>query len=333
MKAGTVNLPIFIMSFLLSIVLWVFVYLQNAPRPMPQVYPLKLVAQGLDEKSYIVTDIPTTVDAIAQGTTERLKHLTDSNPVAVVDLGNAQPGKKRYPALIFPESVRDMFGDTPPMVTVEIARFARREMPVVLTTSGELSDKTLMLDQTTIDPKTVTVQGPEPDVRRVAEVRAVLDLTQVHPSQASYLVGIEPLASGNRPLPRVTLDHAFVRITTVLSPAAEDKSVFVSPVFVGSPAAGYAVGGYMPDPEQVTLIGKSLDLAQISKVLTDPIRIDGVREDTTFDATLRLPPGIKARPSTVKVRVTVHPQTLPKSPDSSAKPSAPANSGSPSQIQ
>lgn len=320
--SGKVNVPIMVASLFLSVILWVVVYSQNSPRLTPSFYPLKLSLQDLDQTKYIVTsEVPATKSVPVQATPERLKSLADISPFGIIDLQNASPGRRRYPVQVFPESVRDVFGTNPVMVQLQIEPLERKTFKITLDTQGELPDPTLKLDQTLMDPESIEVRGPQSDVRRVAMVRAVLDLSRVKPgSRESYTAGLEVLAEGNRPLPRVVPDRLIVRLTPVLSPAAEEKPVFVNAQFIGRTAAGYSVFDYTLVPNQITLSGRSLDLASITKVQTEPIDITGLSRDASIPVKLQIPRGVQASQSNVTARIRVRPLSVPNS----ANPPTPA---------
>jgi YbbR domain-containing protein len=86
-----------------------------------------------------------------------------------------------------------------------------------------------------------------------------------------------------------------VTITPVIMAAPVERTVLISPNFVGQPASGYLPNGYRLNHSEVALVGKSLNLAAISKIQTEPIDVSGTTHDKRFKVRLRLPLGTQSK--------------------------------------
>jgi len=302
-----VNIPIAVASFVLSLLLWIIIATQNAPALQSLAYPLSLTVQGLDGAKYVVvSSVPKSQTIFVTGTPNQLAALGQQSPVGVIDLRGATAGRRTYPVQLVPASAKSFFTDNPPPVMVEIEAIKTRRIVVSLDAGGELHDPALRLDQTLNDPDTVTITGPSSDVDRVDKARVLLDLAKVQPgTRESYMLTVEALTRDNKPVPRVVVDPPAVRVTTVLSPASDEKAVFVVPTFVNQPARGFAAGSYEVEPRRIQLRGRSLDLAALTKVQTLPVDLRGLSQDATLRVGLKLPRGLTSATSSVAVTVRI----------------------------
>ena len=306
------NIPIAVASFVLSFLLWLIIGSQNAPALQSLAYPLSLSVQGLDSAKFVITsNVPKSQTIFVKGTPNQLAALGQQSPVGVIDLRGATAGRRTYPVQLVPASAKLYFNGNPPPVLVDIEPITSRRIKVSLDAGGELNDPLLRLDQTLIDPETVVVTGPKSDVDRVAKARVLLDLTKVHPgSRESYTLAVEALTTDNKPVNRVTFEPTTVRVNAVLSPASDEKAIFVVPSFINQPAAGYGAGSYEVEPRRIQVKGRSLDLASLTKVQTDPVDLKGLTADTTMRVGIKLPKGLTSDTSIVKITVRITPLSL-----------------------
>ena len=63
----------------------------------------------------------------------------------------------------------------------------------------------------------------------------------------------------------------------------------------GTPAPGFALEAIGVDPAYVTIVGLPEVLAEITSVTTEPISIDGLSADETFEVELQLPDDVTPR--------------------------------------
>jgi len=316
--ANRLNIPIFIASLLLSLMLWLVVYSQNLPVQTPAYFslPVRTTESGLDGGRLRITKIPELISLTAVGNADQLRAIKDANPYALVDLRGARPGQNRYPVAVMPEDVSKYFTEQPVFTTVTLEPMASKRMRVKVDTSGELNDNTLLLDKVNVLPAVVVIRGAASVVRQVSGVRAILDLSQVATSSADrqpLSVDLEALTSDNRRVPDIEIEPSAVTLDPVLSPAPVKKAVFVIPTFIGTPADGYVAAGFDIRPRQVSIVGPSLMLASLTKVRTAPISLARMRTNTTVDVGLDLPPGVTSDTSKVKATVLIQP-ALPAAP-------------------
>jgi YbbR domain-containing protein len=94
------------------------------------------------------------------------------------------------------------------------------------------------------------------------------------------------------------------RISIRVFSEPETRTLPVSPVVTGTPAAGYEIDEITVEPATVLVEGDADPLAALARVDTEPVSVSGLSETQTFDTELALPEGIEAVDA-VPVRVTV----------------------------
>ncbi len=304
---GRISVPIMFASFLAAVMMWGVVFTQTNPY-LHRTIVVKLELNGLDSSRFAVIAPPRTIRLAVNASEDKLKELKDTpDLVAMVDVSSAQVGKQSYPVQIFPERFRDLLVDRAVFQRLESESVERRQVDVTVESLGQLSTRDLVLDDTLVVPPRVTVQGPKSQVDQVVTARARLELPDVDPNQhKSYTAEVNAVGEGGKPLPDVRTDPLFVRITPVINSAPEEKPVFVSPDLRGSVSDGYEVTGYRVEPDQVRVRGKSLALAGVTRVATQPIELGGLTASETVLTVLRLPVGVQlVKPQRVRVRIDI----------------------------
>jgi YbbR domain-containing protein len=117
-------------------------------------------------------------------------------------------------------------------------------------------------------------------------------------------VVLEPLGDENLPVPLVTIEPSTVQIRPAVSIGPSRRELLVTPVFTGQPAFGYRVTGYSVTPNEIATSGESSDVSRMTTVDTEPISLEGLTSDRTFQVRLRLPEGLTSTVGDI-VAVTV----------------------------
>lgn len=181
-----------ILSVLLSVAialgLWLYVITVESPGSTDTKHNIPVVFEGetvLRERGLIITsDTNVDVDLTLSGNRSDLKLVDSSNTVVKIDLSKVyDPGKHELDYTIsLPGSVANnaftVENRYPSRIGVTVERLASREIPVVVTYSGEMSegfiaDKSNAVLSTTV----IGVSGPQSVVERIARAEIVVDLT------------------------------------------------------------------------------------------------------------------------------------------------------------
>jgi YbbR domain-containing protein len=295
------NVLLFAASLLISLVLFAQLQRSFVPdREREFEVPLTFANQHRD---LTVLQAPRMVRVVASGSQGILDTIDTSRVRAVVDLAGAEPGAKTYAVEVLgPWRPGLSFTPARAIVEMHIERKLRKEFDVRLFAVGT-PPESYTFDGATILPETVEVSGPESVLPRVRTVRAVLDLTRVMPNQSLEVV-LEPLGDENLPVPLVTIEPSTVQIRPAVSIGPSRRELLVTPVFTGQPAFGYRVTGYSVTPNEIATSGESSDVSRMTTVDTEPISLEGLTSDRTFQVRLRLPEGLTSTVGDI-VAVTV----------------------------
>jgi YbbR domain-containing protein len=153
----------------------------------------------------------------------------------------------------------------------------------------------------------VRVRGASGAVSRIGpgDLAAVIDVSSVRPGrrlfhlttdQVRVPVGVEATAASP---PTIAL--AFERAGT--------REVPVLPAVEGEPAPGYVVGRATSDPQKVTVLGPESRLAALTSAITEPVVIDGAKENREETVTVGvLDPSVRLEtPQSARVVVEIVP--------------------------
>ena len=144
---------------------------------------------------------------------------------------------------------------------------------------------------TVVEPVTVSVSGPASIVDLVVSARAdvVIQPSGISVDQDVPLIPVN--AAGN-PVSPVNLMPATARVTIPVFADLRSKSLTVSPVITGTPAAGFEIASVTVDPTVVTVAGDAERLAELARVDTSPVSTNGASADFTVEVDLAVPVGV-----------------------------------------
>ena len=197
----------------------------------------------------------------------------------------------------------------PETIRVEADRVEVRSVPVEVD-SGSIPDG-LEIDDPVLSTDTVEVRGPAAVVSQVDRAVAFVDIPasgiNVNEPVPLILVGIDdqPVGTG-----QLEVDPEVVSVQIEVRAVETETTVAVRPNIQGTPAPGFALEAIRVEPAYVTIVGLPEVLAEIASVTTDPISIDGLSANQSFEVELRLAENIglaDGEASTVTVAATIGP--------------------------
>lgn len=295
-----------LLALALSFGLWVFVTVRNNPEVTQTVRARPVETRALSAGSVVLTQLPA-VDITVGGPTSLVE--SPNRPIAAyIDLAGVAPGKsQRIPVRVdLPRGV-SLTGVNPSEVVIDIEALISRELPVqVAVPVGLPAD--LRLEQPTLEPKTVTVSGPQSIVGEIARV-------VVRPELGG---NVDELVRAARPIPldaagrevngpNLELNPRTVTVTLPSRTLRSSKTVPVRYSIVGQPAAGYQIGSIQTTPAQVNILGDADLLPRITSLETEPIDISDRRQTLVQTVPLRVPAGVTPEQNTVQVEVGITP--------------------------
>jgi YbbR domain-containing protein len=198
----------------------------------------------------------------------------------------------------------------PDTILVALDRVEVRTVPVEVD-HGAVPEG-LEIDDPVVSHEEVQVRGPASVIDQVDRALALIDIPasgiDVNEPVTLTLVDIEgqPVGTG-----QVDVDPEVVSVQVDVREVETETTVPVRPnIEAGAPAPGFALEALAVDPAYVTIVGLPEVLAEIRSVTTEPISIDGLTADDTFEVELQLPDGVTlgdGEPSTVSVTATISP--------------------------
>jgi len=198
----------------------------------------------------------------------------------------------------------------PPTVRVAIDRISVRTVPVEVD-PGEVPDG-LELDDPVLSADEVQVRGPASIVGAVDRVVAPIriDESGIDVNQPVDLraVGVQGQEVGTG---FIDIDPETISVQIDVQATETSRTVPIRPAITGTPAPGFALESLSIEPSTVTLRGLPDVLSEITEVLTEPLSIDDVSSEQSFEAELVLPDGTRLADAAAETVATVTAQIVP----------------------
>ena len=312
LRAFTKILPVLITALLVAIAVWIMAVTSSDPdqnKVYPNPIPIEILGQAPD--LVITSDLPETVSLTLRAPTSIWNSMiTEKAPVrALIDLSGLSDGDHTIPVQI-------QIGIKP----VEITAFNPRSVNLTLELLSNLpfeikvvSRGALPVGYQTEEPQlsetTAMVSGAKSRVDQVAEVRAVIDLSQVK-SDINETVTLQPVDANGLPVRDVTV---FPEKITLIQPVAQRggyRNVVVKAVTSGQVGNGYRLTSISVFPPTVTVFSAEPGVVDAlpGYVETDLIDLAGKQEN--FEVSLDLLLGTNLQvigDSQVLVKVGIEP--------------------------
>ena len=304
------NSFLMLVSLALAIVLWLHVEsLQVPAKPNPM--PVDVATDTLDTIHFdLMSSKPQSIYVTYTG--DDPSKMANAKVRAFVDLTHPSIGLHAYKINILPPGgvrLSDLRLSAK-TAYIDVQQHESRKLSVQIAYVGQPSEG-YVFRSLKVTPDTVTVTGPGNLLDSTKTVRAILDWRKFTPGDKrgdDGVVRVEALDANNRPVQHVTCEPPGVYLAPELAPAPPHKSMVVTPRWEGSFAFGYepAPGGIQVLPNAVDVTGKSEVLSQLVTIYTEPISVQGLSGDKTFEAKLIVPKGVTVGgPTTVKVHLSV----------------------------
>ena len=231
--------------------------------------------------------------------------------ISAYDLDNAaEPQELPLVVRALKDGMEDL-SVVPETIRVAADRVEVRSVPVEVD-RGAIPEG-LEIDEPVLSHDTVQVRGPVSVVSQVDRAVAYVDIPasgiNVNEPVPLTLVGIDgqPVGTG-----QLEVDPEVVSVQIEVRAVETETTVAVRPnIEPGStPAPGFALESITVEPVYVTIVGLPEVLEEITSVTTEPISIDGLSADETFEVDLQLPDDITladGESTTVTVTASIGP--------------------------
>ncbi len=264
---------------------------------------------------FVLSAEPGVVEVQYRVANEQAGGVTAEDFVVAVDIGaydlERAPEPQELPLEV--RALKDGLEDlstVPETVRVVVDRVEVRSVPVEVD-RGTIPDG-LEIDEPVLSDETVEVRGPAAVVRQVDRAVAFVDIpaSGININEPVPLtlvdIGGQPVGAG-----QLEVDPEVVSVQIEVRAVETETTVAVRPnIEAGTPAPGFALEAVGVEPAYVTIIGLPEVLGAITSVTTEPITIDGLAADETFEVGLQLPDDVSLadnEPTTVTVTATIGP--------------------------
>ena len=309
MKFFTSNIGAKILALLCAIFLWVYVSIGETKVAY---FPgnLEIAAKNTPEGLAAVYD-QQRVKVKLQAPYETWNKLSVDNFSAYVDLSGMSEGTYDVEVNV---SVNlngvSIVEKEPGKVIVRLEPIEIKEVPVKVKFEGEAKSG-FVPGEVVAKPDKVEIKGAKSLVEKITEATALIKLSgeedgfQKSVSLASYD------ANSQKEL-GIEFDPKTVNVTVPIVPASESKSVGVKVKTRGKPNANFYVAKIEVNPATIEVSGAGSSLKSILNLETREVNIEGIDKDYEKDIELVVPSGLSVTDKTVRVKISLGPNTISK---------------------
>ena len=303
-------IPSFLLALALSIAVWILAITAEDPaevRAYP--YPVNIEFIGQDP-AFLLTNEPAKTLTLNLRAPRSIwtNLLTDRTSVrAIVDMTGLSAGPHTIPVqLQIVQRPVEIVSFSPSNVDVTLEPLLNRSLEITLEVRGDPAVG-FRADIPVMNKTNTTISGPESRVKRVQEVRAILDQSQAH-EDIVQTVTLQALDNNELPVSGITINPDRVQITEKIIQRGGYRNVVVKVDTDGNLANGYRLTNISAYPPSVTVFSTDPKIVDglPGYVRTAPIDLSGLKDDKEIRASLNLPPGVSiVGEQTVNVQVGV----------------------------
>jgi YbbR domain-containing protein len=303
------NLPLMLLALALAALAWVVAAEEADPtrtERFPQ--PIPVMPAGLPEGMVIVGEFDERVQATVRVPESIRKSLKVEDFAVTVDLTGLEPGTHEVPIQMeLKKQPSEVMGFEPEYVTLELQPLVERLVPVRVQTEGEPTLGYFKGDMT-VNPSEVTVIGPSSYVSRVVQAATQISIQDAD-SDIEDGLRVQPVDSEGRSVSYVTLEPDVVNVRVPIELSVYYRSLVVKAVLEGNIAPGYFNPYIFVEPPAVTVFGSPDVIAALPGYIeTEPIDVEGAKEDVIKQPALNVPPDVTVIPGQqVEVQIFIEP--------------------------
>ena len=232
---------------------------------------------------------------------------------ASVDLSTVQPTGQAVSVDVTVEAVDDriqVLDFEPRAISLTVDSLGSREVPIEAILQPLPSG--LDAGDPILETEMAIISGPQSVVATVVKVQAevTIDATGVDVNELVPLIPIDVNGDRLGAEQRIEVEPAVVRVRVPVFTDRRTKTLPVTPVVAGTPAAGFEIESVTVDPAVVNVEGDANDLAALDRLDTAQVVVSGASSELIGEVGLVLPPGVQVIGSgTVEVTVRLRPKT------------------------
>ena len=240
------------------------------------------------------------------------QRLSSSSFMAYVDLAGLSIGTHELEVKVdMSVSGVQIIEKKPAKILVRIEPKISKEVPVSVKIEGKPGEG--FITQTAdVQPAKVTVSGAQSVLEKILEATAVVKLNG-ETEDKTTVSKLFALDNEGKQINHISFSPEEVKVTLPLAKYEDVKTVGISPIFAGQPASSYWISKVTVSPQTITISGSASALRTTNYLETMPIDIEGIAENKTKSASLKLPEHIGlVGDNSVKVYIEVSQTALSK---------------------
>ncbi len=289
-------IPTFLLALTLSIAVWILAITAEDPaevRSYP--YPVSIEILGQDP-TFILTNEPAKTMTINLRAPKSIwtNLLTDRTSIrAIVDLSGLSAGPHTVPVQVqIVQRPVEIVSYSPSNVEVMLESLLNRTLSINVDVRGEPAVG-FRAETAELSKVETTITGPESAVKRVAEIRAILDQSQAM-EDIEQTVVLQALDSNELPVSGVNLNPDRVQVKQKIVQRGGYRNVVVKVDTTGILANGYRLTNISAYPPSVTVFSADPKIVDSlpGYVQTAPINLAGLKDDKDIRVSLNLPAGV-----------------------------------------
>lgn len=249
-----------------------------------------------NEEKYVVEGLPDKVDITLIGSKTDLYIAKQSaSDYVTVDLSGLKPGTHKVNIEYSQNNSSIDYKVNPSSVTVIIYEKVSetRTLSVDLLNKDSLDAK-LIVDKTDYDTDKIVIKGSETQLKRVVELKALVDLNNI-PEQAAGTYKLSDV-----PIKAYDVDGEVVDVEVVpgtididVTLASPSKEIPIKIIPKGEVASSYSISSISSSETKITVYGNGDILSDLNFI---PVYIDvnGLKENKTYKVEIEKPVGVKS---------------------------------------
>ncbi len=298
-----------LLAILLALTVWIAATQEENPVEQTDFErPIPIEIVGMDSDLIIINEPPDSAIVELRAPRSTLRSLSQEDFAITADLTGLGPGVHLVPLQVEIAARAIVVASRPAQIRVELEETQQREMPIHVTTQGELPVG-FRAQVAEIVPTMAIIDGPRSRVSLVSEVRASTSLAGLRDTFQGSLT-LQAYDSDGNVVTHVTITPPTANVTIPIYQEEDFREVAVRVNAANVlPAPGYYISRVTADPPLVPVRGDPNVIKSLLFVETQPINLPGLKESTTINAQLVPPEGVTLEGiTTVQVNIVVQAQ-------------------------
>lgn len=294
------NLTAKIIAVVFAAILWLYVMNEQNP-PIEVSYQVPLEVRNV-ASNMIVSDTPDYVRIRLRGPRSVVAGISAQEIKAYIDLRGMAEGVNTAKVNVSIPSNVDIVEVMPDKISLHLDAVISRPIQVEVKPTGTPPDG-VKITKLTANISSVRAEGPRAQLEVISKVVAYIDITD-KTADFTAEVPLVALNPDGKELTGITLSPKQAAVSVKLS-GVNRKTVDVKTILVSDVPKSVILRRIATTPDKVEITGEAGLIDNIDVVFTEPINLTNIEKTAEVQAKLQLREGVKAKTSTVVVRIDV----------------------------